>query len=217
MQPLLRSVWLFQSMDFGLMQLRSSPASPFGRKVKIAAHYLGLFDRVTVVPADTNDPQDSLRQQNPLGKIPVLLLDEGTALYDSRVILDYLDFLAGGGRIIPAGPARYDVLTRQALADGIMDASLLRVYEGRFREAEHHSARWLEVQTGKVERGLASFEKRAGAFDPALDAGSIALACALGYLDLRFAGAWRQDYPGLLAWLTEFEAQVPSFASTRPA
>jgi glutathione S-transferase len=204
-------------MDFGLMQLRSSPASPFGRKVKIAAHYLGLFDRIAIVPADTNDPHDTLRQQNPLGKIPVLLLDDGSALYDSRVILDYLDFLAGSGRIIPAGASRYEVLARQALADGIMDASLLRVYEGRFREAEHHNARWLEVQTGKVERGLASFEKEAGAFDPALDAGSIALACALGYLDLRFAGTWRQNHPKLLAWLDAFEAQVPSYALTRPA
>jgi len=199
------------------MQLRSSPASPFGRKVKIAAHYLGLSDRITVVPADTNDPQDSLRSQNPLGKIPVLLLDDGTALYDSRVILDYLDMLAGGGRIIPGGTARYEVLTRLALADGIMDASLLRVYEGRFRDPEHHSARWLEIQTGKVERGLAEFERRAGTFDPSLDAGSIALACALGYLDLRFAGAWRNDHPGLLAWLTEFEAGVPSYSLTRPA
>ncbi len=198
------------------MQLRSSPASPFGRKVKIAAHYLGLFDRIAVVPADTNDPEDSLRRQNPLGKIPVLLLEDGTALYDSRVILDYLDHLAGGGRIIPAGAGKYDVLTRQALADGIMDAALLRVYEGRFREPEHHSPRWLEVQAGKVTRGLTEFERRAGAFDPKLDAGSIALACALGYLDLRFAGAWREDYPKLVAWLAAFEAEVPSFAHTKP-
>lgn len=198
------------------MQLRSSPASPFGRKVKIAAHYLGLFDRVTIVPADTNDPQDSLRSQNPLGKIPVLILDDGAMLYDSRVIVDYLDNLAGGGRILPSGPSRYDVLTRQALADGIMDAALLQVYEARIRPEEHHSARWLETQSGKVTRGLASFEARAGRFDPALDAGSIALACALGYLDLRFAGSWRENHPRLVAWLDEFEARVPAFGLTRP-
>lgn len=198
------------------MQLRSSPPSPFGRKVKIAAHYLGLFDRITVVPADTNDPQDSLRSQNPLGKIPVLILDDGTNLYDSRVILDYLDHLVGGGRIMPHGTGRYEVLTRQALADGIMDASLLQVYEARMRPEDQRSAKWLDIQAGKVARGLAAFEARAGAFDPALDAGSIALACALGYLDLRFAGAWRQHYPKLQAWLAAFEAEIPAFGLTRP-
>ncbi|MDT3380928.1 glutathione S-transferase [Labrys portucalensis] len=199
-----------------MMQLRSSPPSPFGRKVKIAAHYLGLFDRITVVPADTNDPQDSLREQNPLGKIPVLILDDGTILYDSRVILDYLDHLAGGGRIMPQGPERYEVLTRQALADGIMDASLLQVYEARIRPEDQRSAKWLDIQAGKVARGLAQFEARAGAFDPALDAGSIALACALGYLDLRFAGTWRQHHPKLQAWLAAFEAEIPAFGLTRP-
>ena len=198
------------------MQLRSSPPSPFGRKVKIAAHYLGLFDRITVVPADTNDPQDSLRGQNPLGKIPVLILEDGTALYDSRVILDYLDHLAGGGRIMPHGVGRYEMLTRQALADGIMDASLLQVYEARMRPEEQRSAKWLDIQAGKVARGLAVFEARAGTFDPALDAGSIALACALGYLDLRFAGAWRRHHPKLQTWLAAFEAEIPAFGLTRP-
>lgn len=198
------------------MQLRSSPPSPFGRKVKIAAHYLGLFDRVIVVSADTNDPEDSLRGQNPLGKIPVLILDDGAILYDSRVILDYLDHLAGGGRIVPHGPGRFEVLTRQALADGIMDASLLQVYEARMRPEDQRSAKWLDIQAGKVARGLAQFEARAGAFDPALDAGSIALACALGYLDLRFAGTWRQRHPKLQAWLAAFEAEIPAFGLTRP-
>lgn len=206
-----------QHSGFGsAMQLRSSPPSPFGRKVKIAAHYLGLFDRITVVLADTNDPRDSLRDQNPLGKIPVLILDDGTIFYDSRVILDYLDQLAGGGRIIPHGPARFEVLTRQALADGIMDASLLQVYEARMRPEDQRSAKWLDIQAGKVARGLAAFEARAGAFDPALDVGSIALACALGYLDLRFAGAWRREFPRLQTWLADFEAAVPAFGLTRP-
>jgi len=199
------------------MQLRSSPASPFGRKVKIAAHFLGLMDRITVVPADTTDPTDSLRRQAPLGKIPALILDDGTALYDSRVIVEYLDHLAGGGLLFPAGAARFEVLTRQALADGLMDAALLQVYEGRFRPPEQHSGKWLEVQAGKVARALAAFENRAGAFDPALDVGAIALACALGYLDLRFAGKWREGHPRLVAWLAAFEEKVPAFGLTRPA
>ncbi|WP_448951510.1 glutathione S-transferase family protein [Labrys neptuniae] len=197
------------------MQLRSSPPSPFGRKVKIAAHYLGLIDRIAVVFADTADPKDSLRGQNPLGKIPVLILDEGTIVYDSRVILEYLDELAGGGRILPRGPARLDVLTRQALADGIMDAAILQVYEVRMRDEGQRSAKWLDHQAGKVTRALAAFEARTGTFDPVLDAGSIALACALGYLDLRFAGAWRQEHPRLAAWLTAFDAGVPAFGLTQ--
>jgi glutathione S-transferase len=197
------------------MQLRSSPASPFGRKVKLAAHFLGLIDRITVVAADTTDPGDPLRRQAPLGKIPALVLDDGTVLYDSRVIVEYLDQLAGGGLLFPAGPARFDVLTRQALADGIMDAALLQVYEGRFRASEQHSSKWLELQAGKVTRGLAAFEARTVAFDPALDAGAIALACALGYLDLRFAGTWRNDHPKLVAWLKTFEEKVPAFGLTR--
>ena len=99
-----------------MMILRSSPPSPFGRKVKIAAAILGLKDRLSVVVADTNDPQDSLRAQNPLGKIPALLLEDGSTLFDSAVIVEYLDWLAGGDKIIPADPAtRFGVLTRQAL------------------------------------------------------------------------------------------------------
>lgn len=208
---------MVQHSGFGFaMQLRSSPPSPFGRKVKIAAHYLGLFDRITVVLADTSDPLDSLREQNPLGKIPALILEDGTVFYDSGVILEYLDQLAGGGRIIPHGAARFEVLTRQALADGILDAALLQVYEARMRPEEQRSARWLDIQAGKVARGLAAFEARAGAFDPVLDVGSIALACVLGYLDLRFAGAWRRDFPKLQSWLASFEAAVPAFELTRP-
>src|SRR5690606_39166729 len=95
---------------------------------------LGLIDRIDIVPADTNNASDALRTQNPLGKIPTLVLDDGQTLFDSRVILDYLDHLAGAGRIIPDKPhARFAALRMQALCDGIMDASILQVYEVRFR------------------------------------------------------------------------------------
>jgi glutathione S-transferase len=113
-----------------MLVLRSSPASPFGRKVKLSASILGLSDRIQIVDADTLNPEDSIRQQNPLGKIPALLLENGDVLYDSRVIVDYLDHLAGGAGIIPNGPERFTALRDQALADGIMDAALLQVYEG---------------------------------------------------------------------------------------
>ncbi|QFR32890.1 glutathione S-transferase family protein [Ancylobacter sp. TS-1] len=201
------------------MKLRSSPASPFGRKVKIGAVLCGLH--LDVVPADTSDPADSLRGQNPLGKIPVLLRDEGAPIYDSRVILDYLDALAGGGVIIPAaGEPRYAVLTALALADGISDAALLQVYEGRYRAAQERSANWVDHQAGKVARGLKALEAsppRKAPVSGAADAAEIALACALGYLDLRFAGAWRAGHPALVAWLDAFAARVPAFEATRPA
>src|SRR5882757_2740244 len=113
-----------------MMILRSSPASPFGRKVRIAASLLGLDDEIDVRATDLNDPSDSIRVQNPVGKIPALILADGTVYYDSRVILEYLDHLAGGGRILPReASARFEALRLQALCDGLLDASLLVVYE----------------------------------------------------------------------------------------
>ena len=197
------------------MILRSSPPSPFGRKVKIAAAMLGLSEAVSVVPADTNDATDPLRTQNPLGKIPALILESGQVIYDSRVILEYLDLRVGGGRLIPRETSpRVASLTLQSLADGVMDASILRIYEVRFRAPELRSAAWVDHQKGKVERALAALE--AQALPTACeDVGSIALACALGYLDLRFEGTWRAGHARLAAWLAEFERQVPAFEATR--
>jgi glutathione S-transferase len=197
-----------------MMILRSSSASPFARKIRIAAAWLGLADRIEVAPADTSDPADILRKQNPLGKVPTLLLEDGRAVYDSAVILEYFDFLAGGGKIIPAGPERFDVLTRAALADGVIDAAILKVYEQRWREDGARSVRWLDHQTGKINRGLAALD--ATRPDPEkVDVATIALASALGYLDLRFAGAWRAERPKLVAWLDAFSAAVPAFEATR--
>ncbi len=196
-----------------MMQLRSSSASPFARKVRIAAAVLGLEDRIAVVAADTNDPSDSLRTQNPLGKIPVLVLEDGRAIYDSAVILEYFDHLAGGGKIIPAGPERFDVLTRAALADGISEAAVLKIYEQRWREEGQRSARWLDHQTGKIGRALAALE--AAPPSERIDVAAITLAAALGYLDLRFGGSWRAERPRLVAWLDAFSARVPAFEATR--
>lgn len=199
-----------------MLVLRSSPASPFGRKIKIAADLLGLADRIEIVVADTTDPNEKLRIQNPLGKIPTLILENGDTLYDSRVIVDYLDELAGGGRLVPrTGEPRFKALRDQALADGIMDATLLQVYEGRFRPAERHEPKWLANQQGKVERGLAYAEEHLSATGAEIGIGAISLACALGYLDLRMAGQWRGGHPRLVAWLADFEARVPVFGKTR--
>ena len=196
-----------------MLTLRSAPPSPFGRKVKIAAKMLGLMDRIALVDADPTSPDDSLRKQNPLGKIPTLVLEDGTALYDSRVIVEYLDALAGGGKLIPpGGDARFHELTLQALGDGLMDAALLQVYETRFREKEQFGAKWLDHQAGKVGRVLAMLEANPPAGEVRI--GQVTLACALGYLDLRFQGAWRKDHPRLVAWLDAFAAKVPAFEAT---
>lgn len=200
-----------------MMILRSAAPSPFGRKVQIALSVLG-FDDVKVEPADTMDPRDTVREQNPLGKIPVLITEDGTAYYDSRVILEYLDDRAGGGKIIPREAAeRFAALRLQALCDGILDASILTVYEGRWRAVESHEPKWLDHQAGKVARALAVLEATPPALAPIPSlphVGQIALACALGYRDLRFGGKWRSDHPRLVAWLDDFAARVPSFAAT---
>jgi glutathione S-transferase len=199
-----------------MMILRSTPASPFARKARIAIAVLGLSDKIDLREADLNDPADSIRAQNPLGKIPALIMEDGTAYYDSRVILEVLDHLAGGGKIIPAEPkARFAALRLQALCDGILDAGVLLVYENRYRPPEKLVQAWVDRQTDKVTRALSALEASPPAIDAIPDVGQITLACALGYQDLRFGGAWRKTYPKLVAWLERFEAQVPAFARTK--
>lgn len=201
----------------GPLVLRSTMTSPYGRKVRIAADVLGLTDRIRIEPADTLDEDDSLRAQNPLGKMPCLLLGDGTALYDSRVILEFLQALAGGERLIPAdGLARFQALTAIALADGITDAALLMVYERRFRPDGPWSERWLDHQRGKIQRGLTVFEGLRP--DPArTDAVTIGLACALAYLDWRKPLEWRPSVPALATWLDAFAANEPAFERSFPA
>ena len=201
-----------------MMLLRSSPASPFGRKVRMAILLLGFDKDVKIETADTGNVSDSVRRQNPLGKIPVLIEDDGTAYYDSRVILDYLDHRAGGHKIVPAdAPRRFAALRLQALCDGLLDASILTVYETRWRKAETHEPKWLGHQAGKVTRALAALEAAPPKLDGTMpDVGQIALACALGYRDFRFGGGWRADHPRLVAWLGDFAQRVPAFGATAP-
>lgn len=197
-----------------MMILRYSPASPYARKIRIAAELLGLADRIEIAAASTADPSDSLRMQNPLGKIPTLVLDDGSSLYDSRVIAEYLDHLAGGGKIIPNEPApRFEALRLQALGDGMNDAALLIRYETFARPESLRHAETIELQQGKIDRALAMLE--AAPPSGRVDIGRIAIACALGYLDLRFDGAWRNAHPRLVAWLADFAAKVPAFEATK--
>jgi glutathione S-transferase len=200
-----------------MLTVRTGAGSPFGRKARIAISVLGLDGKVAVEPAANQDPADPIRKQNPLGKVPVLLLDDGGTLFDSPVILEYLDMLAGGGKIIPTEKrARFEALRLQALADGILDASILLVYEGRYRAKEKHEQKWLDLQSGKVARGMAELEAKPPGLGTPPTVGEITLACALGYGDFRFEGRWRKDYPKLVAWLEKFAAQVPAFDATKP-
>ena len=132
----------------------------------------------------------------------------------SAVIVEYLDWLAGGGKIIPSDPkARFRSLTQESLADGIADAAVLMRYETVWRESEFQSEKWLAYQGDKIARALRAFEQAPP--EKISDVGTIALACALGYLDLRFEGAWRMKHPGLVAWLDVFSEATPSFEATR--
>ncbi len=199
-----------------MMILRSTPPSPFARKVHIAASLLGLTSQIDVRGVDLDSAADDVRTQNPIGKIPVLILDDGTAYYDSRVIVEYLDHLAGGGRIIPReAPARFETLRLQALCDGILDACILLVYEGRYRPPEMRVQGWVDRQADKVARGLTALEAAPPKLDAVPDVGQITLACLLGYRDLRFQGTWRKEYPKLVAWLDRFAALVPAYAATK--
>ena len=198
-----------------MLILRSAPASPYGRKVKICASLLGLTEQIKIVEADTSNPDDPLRSQNPLGKIPVLVLEDGSTLFDSRVIVEYLDNLAGGGKMLPRGAKRFAALRLQALADGLCDAALVQIYETRWRAENMRDQKWLDHQAGKVERALAALEADAPKLTKQLHVGHVMVACALGYLDLRFAGTWRKKHPKLRKWLDKFTARVPAFEATR--
>jgi glutathione S-transferase len=196
------------------MILRTSLTSPFGRKVRLAAHVLGVLDRFTIVHADTLDESDTLRQQNPLGKLPTLLLPDGRALYDSRTIVEFLHESVPDSPLFPADPvARAVARTQVVLCDGVTDAALLLVYEGRFRDPQTHSSRWTSHQAGKVWRSLDLLRAQ---LPPVhlRNAASISLVCALGYLDWRQPLAWRERYPEIVAWLERISALEPAISQT---
>ncbi|MCE2517453.1 MAG: glutathione S-transferase N-terminal domain-containing protein [Alphaproteobacteria bacterium] len=201
-----------------MMKLRSTPMSPFGRMVKIAAYVTGLMDSITVEQSNTMDDHDTIRQQNPLGKIPALILDD-RVLYDSRVIIEYLDHLAGGGTLIPTETeARFDALRRNALANGILDAALLVIYEARFRPEDKHVESFVDYQRDKIRRALNSIAEAAPVYRNGAtpDLGEIGLACCLDYLDFRKQLDWRDHCPDMAQWMMDFSAAVPGYKDTLP-
>lgn len=200
------------------MKLHWSPRSPFVRKVMIVIHEAGIEDRVALVrtPVAMDKPNLDLVPDNPLIKLPTLVLDDGTALYDSRVICAYLDTLTGCG-LLPDDPqTRLTAERRQALGDGFLDALLLFRQE-RNKPAERQTPAWLDAFALKTKAVLAALEAEAPALQASrFDLGLIAIGCALSYMDYRFPDiAWRDDHPALAAWHARFAAR-PSVMRTQP-
>ncbi|MER1966881.1 glutathione S-transferase [Castellaniella sp. GW247-6E4] len=199
------------------MKLYYSPTSPYTRKCLIVAHEVGLADRLQIIQVSTapTTPSQELLRHNPLCKLPTLLLDDASALYDSRVICEYLDDLGSGGLLPKQGAARWQVLARQALAEGILDAALSARYEAVLRPAEFRWEAWSEGQLAKIHSTLAQFEHQADSLAQRVDLGTIGLACALAYLDLRFPELdWHTVNPRLGSWFNAFE-QRPSMRKTQ--
>ena len=198
------------------MKLRHSPTSPYVRKCVVAAIELGLDGRIERIPTNTADPASGLSADNPLGKVPVLLTEEVGAIYDSPVICEYLDTLHHGPKLHPSGGiARWHVLRRQALADGMTDAAILRRLESIRPEGQRSEA-FMTLQAGKMRNALDALEGDAGRFGEDIAIDHIAIGCALGYLDFRFAAdRWRDNRPKLAAWYQRFAAR-PSMRATEP-
>lgn len=201
------------------MQLYFSSPSPYVRKCMVVAHELGLAERIEKLPSVAHpvNRDRSVVARNPLGKVPTLIADDGTVLYDSRVVCEYLDALDGRGRMFPIdGAERWRALAEQALGDGLLDAAVLLRYEEIVRPEERRFQPWIDGQFDKIRTCLAKIETEAASFGERVDIGTVTLACALGYLDLRFADlGWRRDRPAAATWFERFGAR-PSMQATLP-
>ncbi|MDJ0951049.1 MAG: glutathione S-transferase N-terminal domain-containing protein [Alphaproteobacteria bacterium] len=198
------------------MKLRYSPTSPYVRKVSVTAVETGLADQIERVQTDPWAAETDLGASNPLGKVPALITDEGDVLFDSPVICEYLDSRSDTAALFPKeGAARWRVLRLQALGDGILDAAVLRLLEGR-RPDELQSVAWADRQKAAIDRALNQLEREADGLDGPVTIGQIAVGCGLGYLDFRFPGDdWRAGRPRLAAWYEGF-AQRESMQATIP-
>ncbi|WP_299970147.1 glutathione S-transferase [uncultured Roseobacter sp.] len=202
------------------MKLFYSAASPFVRKVVVLLHELGKTDDVALeeVQSTAFASDAGLAASNPLAKLPALVRDNGTTLYDSRVITAYLDDLYEGG-LYPAGGARWESLTLEATGDGIMDCAVSMTYEIRLRPEAQQSPDWIEAQWAKIDRALSVLSARwISHLSGPLDIGQISVGCALSYIDFRHgARNWRQGNEALAAWHERFAARSSMGATKPPA
>ncbi|WP_282607427.1 glutathione S-transferase N-terminal domain-containing protein [Pelagibius sp. Alg239-R121] len=206
------------------MQLRHAATSPYARKARVLAHEAGLTDRIELIDTNPYEQGSDLRSINPLSTVPVLITDDGMAICDSPVICQYLDSLHDGAKFSPeSGKSRFEDLNLEALADGLLDASLSRMSEIRLRPEEFQWNGHHKRMRAKVSRTLDLFEQMVTdgslptiALDDRPSIGIITVGCALGYLDLRFAADnWRDGRPALTVWYETFSAR-PSMQETRP-
>jgi glutathione S-transferase len=201
------------------MKLYYSATSPYVRKCLVSAHELGLRERIELLPAAPHpiNRDRALIVCNPLGKVPTLVTDDGMVLYDSHVICEYLN-ASGDGHLLPEkASARWPVYRDQALADGVLDAAVLVRYETFARPEALRWKDWIDGQMDKVNCGLVELERRAGTLNR-VDLGTIAIGCALGYLDFRFASlGWQKTYPKTAAWFSGFGARESMMATRPPA
>ena len=199
------------------MQLIYSPASPFVRKVSVTIHETGLTDKIELLSVKTNalNSAEIAQKANPLGKIPSFLLDDGKKLFDSRVICLYLNTKTGS-KLYPH-KILWEVLTLEALADGIMEAAVLMVYETRLRPEGKRSEEWVDAQWAKISQSLDELERKGfEAIFGDLNIGQLALACALGYLDFRQNNRnWRDERNFLSDWNDSIQNRA-SLKSTIP-
>lgn len=200
------------------MKLYHSLTSPFVRKVVVCAMELGLDAKIQRHKAGAHpiSRNAEIVVDNPLGQVPTLITDQGLALYDSRVICEYLDQQGGGGKMFPRDSSRWQALVEQSAGDGLLDAGLLLRYE-LLRPEAMRFAEWTSGQMEKITCALDQFETWAPGFGGRVDIGTISVGCALGWFDFRFASHdWRSSRPILAAWFKTFDAR-PAMASTRPS
>jgi len=202
-----------------MMQLYFATTSAYVRKVMVCATVLGLAEKIDRLESAAHpiERDERIAAFNPLAKVPALRTESGICLYDSRVICEYLNARAQGSLFPQDGDARWQSLARQALGDGVIDAALLARYEFSARPPEKQSQSWANAQLQKVAAALAEVERQASGFsDRPHDIGLIAIGCALGYLDFRFAELnWRAGHPLTAAWFAVFDAH-PAMVATRP-
>ncbi len=194
------------------MKIHASPASPYVRKVRALAIELGVPLEMVIV--DAAAPDSDYGRINPIHRVPALELDDGEVLVDSPVICEYLDAVHGGGFFPPNGPERWRVLKLQALGAGIMDAAVPRRGEV-LRPAQQQSPGRLAAYERSIRQVLDALEQDVAGLH-GVNIGTLAVACALGYLDFRFPeDAWHESRPALKAWYDAF-SQRPSMARTVP-
>ncbi len=202
------------------MKLMYSPTSPYVRKVMIIAIERGLDRKIEKAPQAASPVSGNkvLEKANPLGKVPALELDNGTTLFDSPVICEYLDSRHRGAKVFPAaGARRWKALRQQAIGDGLLDAALLARYEIAMRPEKLRWTEWLDGQKRKIVQSLDLLEKEAKELGGGLNIGQIAVACALGYLDFRFGDMnWRKGRPKLAAWYDKFSRRKSMQATIPP-